>query len=208
MMVYIAGTTSGPANNKMPTIYACQFNSTLKVMERLILEDVDIIFPVVLKRMPGYEYLAMGGSRHILIIQFVGNHFVKLRRIDNVHQDFIGDMAWKQNILYSKGLKESMVKVIRFMPPLLPAPTQAVSQNVSMINTTPTKLESSTITTTPKRYNNFTANKIQFDVYGQLEKVTVSKNGKLLYVGGANGVNLLKHEDNGDQYLQLKNEVD
>ena len=59
----------------------------------------------------------------------------------------------------------------------------------------------------PARYNNFTASKIEFDVTGTLEKVALSKTGKLIYAGGSIGMNLLKYENESRKYLQVKNNV-
>ena len=124
-VAFLAGSSMGASNIKMPTLYSCHFDKMFKVIDRMILDDVDMIFPVVLKRMPGHSYLAMGGSRHIILVQYIGDKFIKLKRIDNVHTDFVGDMVFNRNVLYSKGVKEPMVKVIRFDPPILFLPATA-----------------------------------------------------------------------------------
>jgi hypothetical protein len=145
-------------------------------------------------------------------------------------------MAIKGDTIYLKGNNEALVKIIKFAPPKISqfqaqpinAPpvtnlqaqqsnlnqqsnfgqqsnlNQTAQNTVAMSNLVQSQMVANQ---NPARYNNFTASKIEFDVTGTLEKVALSKTGKLIYAGGSIGMNLLKYENESRKYLQVKNNV-
>lgn len=223
--VYVGGVSSEQTlqgSTQRTVIYALSFDKTLRQIDKLVLPDVDTATPTRLRRFPGYEYLAVGCLRCLLIVGVESGKLKRLARIENTHPEFVTDLAIKGDTIYLKGNTESLVKIIKFaapkisqfqaqpitIPPANNPPTQQSNLNQPSPNTVAmSNLVQSQMVPSPNRSYQYTANKIEFDVAGSLEKVTLSKTGKLIYAGGSIGMNLLKYENESKKYLQVKNNV-
>lgn len=201
-VVFLGGTVIAPnEKDRTPTIYACQMNRNLTPVDQLLLsQDKDCGIPIVMKRFPGHDTLAVGCAKHIVFAGFKNKKFERLGRIDNVHNEFTLDMALKGPIIYSKGMKESQIKMIKLGDaPVKSAPPAPAVQPIAVEPVPPKPV--------PTKYGKYEANQIIFDVTGELEKVTVGRQGQLVYAGGAQGLNLLKYDNNQASYMQVKSEV-
>ena len=157
-----------------------------------------------------------------MIVGIDNGKLKRLTRIENTHPEFVTDMAIKGDTIYLKGNTESVVKIIKFAPPKIsqfqaqpisipPAnnpQTQQSNLNQPAQNTfAMSNLVQSQMVASPIRTYQYTSNKIEFDVAGSLEKVSLGKAGKFIYAGGSIGMNLLKYESESKKYLQVKNNV-
>lgn len=184
-------------NNRIVGLSAHGFSKDLPFIDRFLLSNMpELLLPSVIKRLNGADILFMGSFKHILVLQFLNNKFALLHTIQNAHTDLVTDMAVRGNIMYSKGLKESFVRVTRFgqaapsLPPVAPIITSP-SEEVFV----------------PKRYNIYKTNKVLFEPVGVLEKVAVAPKGNVIYTGGSAGLNLLKFNDGTQRFEQIKSPV-
>lgn len=215
-MVYFGGTSLNPASMlRQPVLYACTFDSTLRLIDKLVSEDNDLGIPVVMKRFPGYEILAIGCAKHVLITNFQNNKLSRVKKIENVHPEFSIDLAINHNTIYSKGLKDSCIRIIKFIPYNLNTSTLTTVSDIGAVNhPSPTQTippPSSSIHPLPKtfapiRYSEYKQKNYQLEVSGMLEKVTINRNGTVLYTGGGTGCNILKLDSLSHNYIQVKNE--
>lgn len=226
--VFVAGVLAQQTQRgltQQTVLYTLSLDKALRQMDRLVLPDQDLATPTRLKRFPGYDFLAVGCLRCLLIVGIDGGRLKRLARIDNTHPEFVTDMAIKGDTIYLKGNNEALVKIIKFAPPKIsqfqaqpitvpPAQqsnfnqqsnlNQPAQNTVAMSNLVQSQMLPNQVPTT---YNNFKASKIEFDATGTLEKLALSKTGKLIYAGGSIGMNLLKYENESKRYLQVKNNV-
>lgn len=186
--VVFLGGTSIFNGAKCITFYARHFNKSFSEIDKLVLQDTELTLPIVMKRIPGYDLIVVGCLKHLLVLEYNQRKLKVVARMENVHTDFCVDIAVRGSTIYSKGIKEGMVKVINFD---------------SKPNAIPPIMQS----TIGTKYPEFVPNKILFDVDGVLEKVTLNTNGTLIYTGGGQALNLLKYDDFRKQYLQVKNDV-
>jgi hypothetical protein len=183
------GGTSISNGAKSITFYVRHFNKSFSEIDKLVLQDSEVTLPIVMKRIPGYDLIVVGCLKHLLILEYNLRKLKVVARIENVHTDFCVDLAVRGNTIYSKGIKEPVVKVINFNAP--PSSLHPIAQsNLAM-----------------GKYPDFVPNKIMLDLNGILEKVTLSTNGSLIYTGGGQCMHLLKFDDSKKQYFQVKNEV-
>lgn len=186
--VVFLGGTSMFNGAKCLTFYARHFNKSFSEIDKLVLQDAELSLPIVMRRIPGYDLIVVGCFKHLLVVEYNQRKLKVVARIENVHTDFCVDLAIRGNTIYSKGIKEAIVKVINFDATPNPVPPLMQSSVVS-------------------KYPDFVPNRIIFDVDGALEKVTLNTIGTLIYTGGGQATNLLKFDDFRKQYLQVKNDV-
>ena len=210
-------TPQGPLQKTV--VYALSFDKTLRQIDKLVLPDTDTATPTRIKRFPGYELLAVGCLRSLLILGVESGKLKRIARVDNTHPEFVTDLAIKADTVYLKGNTEAQVKVIKFASPKIsqfqaqpvsvpPAQTQQSGLNQPAPNTVAaSNLVQSQMLANPAKTYTYTASKIEFEVAGSLEKVALGKAGKLIYAGGSIGLNLLKYENESKKYLQVKNNV-
>ena len=211
-IVFVAGVISEPSPAgpvQKIVLYALSFDASLRVIDRLVLPDQGIGSPVMMKRFPGYDIFAVGFYKLIVIAGFEAGKLKRYARIEDVHTDYISDFVVKKDTLYSKGIKENKVKVLKFgqmnISAFQASTFPATTNQAQPLNQTPSTLTTSTIV--PSKYQQHKLNRIEFGISGILEKVSLSKTGKLIYAGGSSGMNLLKFDDQSQKYLQVKNNV-
>lgn len=60
-------------------------------------------------RIRGYEILLIGGTKHILILEFKNGTFRKIGVIEDVHTGELTDICMIGNVIYSKGFNEAVI---------------------------------------------------------------------------------------------------
>lgn len=214
MIAYVVGTSTNDQKARIPTIWACDFNSGLAVKAKALIGDQNDQNPFVVKRIPSYEILAIGCYRSMYIMEYnpTTQSFIRLATLPNHHSDIIADIAIKNERIYSKGLKESFVKVTEFGPRITndllmnPAFTSALQSQLQSPIATTSQLPPS-IPDERIRYRQSQVSKIPVNTAQTLEKITLSKTARVIYVGGGAGISMLKYNDQYQQYQLMPNPV-
>jgi hypothetical protein len=212
-VVYFGGIANTSSTSKGPVAYSCQFDRNFRTIDKHILEDTDVNIPVVMRRVPGYEILVLGCAKHLVILSHERGRFEKLKKIDNVHTDFCSDLAIRSNIIFSRGLKEEGIKKIQFGPSQLNVSTMNNSTiYASTLPSQPTNIPPpATIvspapkTFVPTKYQEYKQKNHNLNASGLLEKISVNRNGTLIYAGGGQGTNILKFDPLAQDYVQVTN---
>lgn len=215
MIAYVAGTSTNDQKARIPTIWACDFNSGFAVRAKAFIGDQNDQNPFVVKRIPSYEILAIGCYRNMYIIEYdqTTHSFNRLATLPNHHSDIIADIAIKNERIYSKGLNESFVKVTEFGPRITndllinPAFTSALQSQLQSPIATTSQLPSN-IPDERIRYRQSQISKIPVNSNQTLEKITLSKTARVIYVGGGAGIAMLKYNDLYQQYQFMPNPVE
>lgn len=214
MIAYLAGTSANNQKAKIPTIWACDFNSGLAVRAKTFIgEEVDQN-PFVVKRFPSYEILAIGCMKNMYIMEYnqTNQTFSPLAKLPNLHSDIIADICIKNEKIYSKGLKESFVRVTEFGPRIRndllmnPAFTSALQSQLQSPIATTSQLPSS-LPDERVRYRQSQISKITSNAPQSLEKITLSKTARVIYAGGGAGIVMFKYNEQFQQYQRMPNPV-
>lgn len=214
MVAYLAGTSSNDQKARIPTLWACDFNRGLAVRAKQYIGDQNDQNPFVIKRIPSYEILAIGCFKNMYIMEYnlSTQTFIKLATLPNLHSDIIADIAIKNERIYSKGLKESFVRVTEFGPRITndllmnPAFTSALQSQLQSPIATTSQLPPS-IPDERVRYRQSQISRIPVNTAQTLEKITLSKTARVIYVGGGAGIAMLKYNDQYQQYQKVPNPV-
>lgn len=215
MIAYLAGTSSNDQKIRLPTIWACDFNSGFSVRAKDFIGDEAEKTPVVMKRIPSYEILVIGCFKNLILMEYdiTNQKFIKLAKVPNLHSDYIVDIAIKGEKIYSKGIKEKFVKITEFGPKV----TQSLLANPMFTSVLQSQLQSPIAATSQLpsnlpderiRYRQSQISRIPVNTAQSLEKIALSKTARMIYVGGGAGINMLKYNDQSQQYQLIPNQVE
>lgn len=206
---YLGGTANNEKSVRMATLYACEFNKGFRVRAKETLDDETSKTPIVMKRIPSYEILAIGLFQKMILVEFDENtnKFIKLAKIPNLHQDYILDIAIKGEKIFSKGMKEKFVKVTQFGSKL----DQSILMNPAFTSALNSTLQASPLAETSKLPDNLPAESVRYKqsttqripVFSEcvFEKIALSKTARAIYIGGGNGMDMLRYNDQSQQYV-------
>lgn len=217
-MAYFAGVSLKDQRIKMPTIWACNFNGLQIKAAEYISDEADKA-PIVIKRILSYEILVIGCFKTMVIMEYDDSvaKFIVLAKLPNLHSDYIVDIAIKHDRIYSKGIKEKFVKITQFGPGASLDNPQALANNpiltsalVSQLNS-PIAATSQLPPTFPPdylRYRQSVVNRLPVNSQQTFEKLALSKTAKAIYVGGSNGIVMLKYDEQYQNYRLNNVQVD
>lgn len=212
---YIGGVSTQDQSTKVATLYVCEFNKGFKIRTKEILDEPTSKQPIVMRRFPSYDILAIGLYKNLVLVEFddTNNKMIKLARIPNHHTDFITDIAIKAEKIYSKSLNEKQVKVAYFGSKL----DQSILMNPALTSALTSTLQTSPLAETSQlpsnlpaegvRYKQSTQSRIPVNSECAFEKLALSKTARAIYVGGGTGVEMLRFNDQTQQYVHAPVQV-
>lgn len=206
---YLGGLSMKDQTTKVPTLYVCEFNRGFKIRAKEILDEPNSKQPIVMRRFPSYEILAIGLYQTLILVEFDENtnKVQKLARIPNYHSDYIAGMAIKGEKIFTKSLGEKFVKVMYFGSKM----DQSVLMNPALTSALNSALNPSPIAETSRlpenlppetiRYRQSQQSRIPINTECVFEKIALSKTARAIYVGGSSGVDMLKFNDQSQQFV-------
>lgn len=85
-VVYLGGSTHNQiSHNSKGVLRACVFNRKLKSIGTYIFEKDDIKDVTSIRRLPKSDVIAVGGYRHLYIMQYCKQAFTPLFVFNNIH---------------------------------------------------------------------------------------------------------------------------
>lgn len=212
---YLGGLSMKDKSTVVPTLYVCEFNKGFRIRAKEILDEPSSKQPMVMSRFPSYEVLAIGLYQTMVLVEFdeTTSKIVKLARIPNLHADYIVDISIKSEKIYTKGLNENFVKVTYFGSKI----DQSILMNPALTSALTSALQTSPLAETSKlpdslppegvRYRQSTMSRIPVNSECVFEKIALSKTARAIYIGGGSGVDMLRFNDQSQQYVHTPVQV-
>lgn len=206
-VVYLAGVGVDP--NKPAMLVAVNLNSSFSKISEYSLSDLNYGKIRRVRRIRGYEVLLVGGKKHIAVVEFMNNRFVRLASLPDIHRGEITDITIKNHVMFSKAYNEEGIKVTYLGPRATSAgPTRIpTAQSYESVFNTDGESAKSSKDSPSKGYQEMKRDKIETNI-ADAEKISLSKSGNNLYVGGAIGLNIFARKSGTTSYSSYKLDKD
>lgn len=200
-VVYLAGL--GTDINKFPKMVAVTMDKNFGKICEYPLSDLKYGKIRRVKRIRGYEILVVAGKGHIAVLEYANNRFTKIGTLAGIHKNEITDLAIKDHIIFSKGYDEQCLKMTYLGPRAGRSKSNSPTAQSyeSVFSSGRDEVDSSGHS--PRGYEEVKRDKIETDL-SDIEKVSVSKSGNNLYLGGSTGLNIYSRKSGTTTYTPYK----
>ena len=164
-------------------------------------------------RIRGYEVLLIGGKNHILVLEYRNNTFKRLALLEDIHNGEICDICMHNNIVYSKGYNDSAITCTYLNldeggPVSKPSETFTPVKKVSKLDSSGLKPVEESMrmsrAASPREYQKYSSSEIELSTPLGNEKVSLSRSGNNMYVGGSNGLHVYNRKKGTQDYYCYK----
>lgn len=180
--VYLAGIEPTPRGDK-PKLISVSFDKQLKLQNSMPLTSEDYKRVNRIRRVKGEDVLVLGCDKHFSVVEDQQNQLKEIGPVKDIHSGPILDFEMHDKFLFSRGDKESDVKVTTFgiekKPPEIIAPVEAKPPEILA------PIESKPVVYETTKYEKFVRFKIDCSfITESFEKIAVGAKGNQIYAGG------------------------
>ena len=199
---------AGLSISQSTQLSAIKLDSSFESICDTILADLDYSKPRRVVRMKGFNILFVGCKKHIAVYEFEMGGFKKLTILRDHHQFEVTDMVVSSKYLYSKAYTEPYLRVTEFGAYASGSDAGSTrggfNHSSRNLDDSPSLFKSSASSGDKDLYGKYVMEKIELNSLYDVEKISLSKSGNNIYVGGSTGLQILNRVPRTESYKEYK----